>query len=549
MELSGKSYEDDAVNISISHGTSTTEGSRGLEEPGFWVEWEPSEPFDAVIFMVPLGSLASTRVRDAIPDKFKGDSTELEDVILACVEDGLLSLDTTLDLYSVLASSTRKKQWQQLAERRDLSVSMLATIVLARLGDVPAERRFCDSCLSSQGNRQLEYLDLIGQMPKSDTLLETTVALILAERIYRTQAPTGTTVLDIDRREGLIRSLFEYPPEKVTPYAPRLLKWAERTKRNGFKKALTEFLEHQEQKQNKLAAFLADKKALNATDSSGGTALLRASLAGDKTLLEQLLAHGAEVNAQNNYGWSALHSAVFNGHKSIVALLLTNNANVNLTTKDGRTPLLMSEQYTEIAQLLIEHGANVHARGNDGFTSMQFAASRGNTSLVSVLLSHKADINEGDNFGTTPLHQASGSISVSKAAIDFLLAHGANLEATRRDGMTPLHWAAAWGTKDTVAALLAHHANVNARGKDGKTPLHWALKKQELDSLSDVEQTRAIVTLLLCNNADINTKDNDRITPLAELTQRQNRYKQLNGHPSANYDDLIALLRKHGAKE
>jgi ankyrin repeat protein len=52
------------------------------------------------------------------------------------------------------------------------------------------------------------------------------------------------------------------------------------------------------------------------------------------------------------------------------------------------TPLIVNSQDLEVAQLLIEHGANVNARARDGFTPLINA---GTTELTRLLLEHGAD--------------------------------------------------------------------------------------------------------------------------------------------------------------
>ncbi|MBI3588780.1 ankyrin repeat domain-containing protein [Candidatus Micrarchaeota archaeon] len=52
----------------------------------------------------------------------------------------------------------------------------------------------------------------------------------------------------------------------------------------------------------------------------------------------QALEHGADVHAKNNDGQTPLHHATWNGHKETVELLLKHGANIHATDTDGRTP-------------------------------------------------------------------------------------------------------------------------------------------------------------------------------------------------------------------
>ena len=48
------------------------------------------------------------------------------------------------------------------------------------------------------------------------------------------------------------------------------------------------------------------------------------------------------INFTNQYGWAAIHKACFKGHLTIVKELIQSGANVNLKTNDGNTPILLA---------------------------------------------------------------------------------------------------------------------------------------------------------------------------------------------------------------
>ena len=56
-----------------------------------------------------------------------------------------------------------------------------------------------------------------------------------------------------------------------------------------------------------------------------------------------LLDHGAEVNLKDNNGWTPLHHAAWKGHTDVATLLIDRGADVNVKTIDGRTPLELAE--------------------------------------------------------------------------------------------------------------------------------------------------------------------------------------------------------------
>lgn len=76
----------------------------------------------------------------------------------------------------------------------------------------------------------------------------------------------------------------------------------------------------------------------------------------------------------------------------------------------GSTPLLVAAIFgrAEAAKLLIEKGANVNARSNDGATALHAAAFFCHTEIVKLVLSKGADVNAKNIRGDTPLDSVAG---------------------------------------------------------------------------------------------------------------------------------------------
>jgi len=133
------------------------------------------------------------------------------------------------------------------------------------------------------------------------------------------------------------------------------------------------------------------------------------------------------INAKNNDGWTPLHIAAANGKDDMAEMLLDHGADVNAKDNGGATPLLYAAMYgqKEVAQVLLDHGADVNAKTVGGMTPLHYAAMRGYTDLAELLLTHGADVNARDSsFGDTPLKWAMTSKESSPEMIDLLKAHG-----------------------------------------------------------------------------------------------------------------------------
>jgi len=107
---------------------------------------------------------------------------------------------------------------------------------------------------------------------------------------------------------------------------------------------------------------------VNAKGDDGMNAFIQATLgvlSGKVTTeaLGLLKSKGAKVNSslagKSASGWSALLFATVNGDKELVEYLILNGANVNHTSDEGQTALALArqEKYEEIVRLLKKHGA------------------------------------------------------------------------------------------------------------------------------------------------------------------------------------------------
>jgi ankyrin repeat protein len=151
-----------------------------------------------------------------------------------------------------------------------------------------------------------------------------------------------------------------------------------------------------------------------------------------------LLNHGADVNAQQDDLWTPLHLAVYNGQLEAAQILLEHNADVNAQNDFGEVPfhlvtLAYDKRYLpEMIQLLLDHGANMSARANDGWTTLHYSSSmnkrghhgfNGTIEGTHLLLKHGASIDAEDNEGKTPRQTALAARQDEIA--EFLLACGA----------------------------------------------------------------------------------------------------------------------------
>ncbi|XP_045782017.1 poly [ADP-ribose] polymerase tankyrase [Maniola jurtina] len=327
---------------------------------------------------------------------------------------------------------------------------------------------------------------------------------------------------------------------------------------------------------------------VNEKNKDGQTPLHVATENAHLDAMDLLLRHGAKVNACDGRGESALSLAARRDSAAACRLLLACGAHapdtradsddacsnaaalrlleaartgdvetartildarprlVNCRDVDGRhsTPLHFAAGYNRLplAQLLLQRGADVHAKDKGGLVPLHNACSYGHFEVTELLVSAGAGVNAADLWRFTPLHEAAAK---GKADIvRLLLKHGADPTRRNRDGLTPLQLVRA-GDSDTADALRGDAAlldaakrgdlarakklitpqNVNCRDSHGRnsTPLHLAAGYNNLE----------VAEALLEAGAAVSARDKGGLVPL---------------HNAASYGhvELAALLLRAG---
>ena len=241
------------------------------------------------------------------------------------------------------------------------------------------------------------------------------------------------------------------------------------------------------------SALATDKAMARAADAAGSTVLMHAAYAGTVEMMATLIDAGADVNAANDRRATALHWGITDPAK--VRLLLLKGANVNAKTVDGRTPLHLAATLpagTPIVEMLIEAGADLHARSIVGATPL-LASVAASLETTRLLLAKGADPNARNGLGATPLMNA--ALFGGAATVSLLLDAGADATIRTKRGETALANAANRGDLSSVKLLVGKGADVRNIDYRGYTPLMHAAYADD--------GTPELIQLLLSKGADV----------------------------------------------
>ncbi|KAF0690547.1 Aste57867_18063 [Aphanomyces stellatus] len=231
------------------------------------------------------------------------------------------------------------------------------------------------------------------------------------------------------------------------------------------------------------------------SDTDGNTPILIASKGGHAEAVEELLNHGAKVNDTNNDGNTALALAVMGGHAAAANTLLNHHANPNMGNREKKTPLyfavhggdlglvnallagrakvvdmqnespLLMARNAAMAKVLLDAGSDVNARDAMEYTLLAHACARGDVELAQVLLNHHANIELAGAKKATPLILAAqcGNYNL----VCKLLEAGADKSKAAHTGQTAADIAAMNGHNRIAQLLQSWRGEVNPMGDAG----------------------------------------------------------------------------------
>jgi ankyrin repeat protein len=198
---------------------------------------------------------------------------------------------------------------------------------------------------------------------------------------------------------------------------------------------------------------------------------VRTLIEADSTLLES--------RDETRFGKSPLHLACSELQVEIANYLIDQGANVNATYLYGSTPLIKAAEHDgneclDLIQRLINRGADINYVASYGFSALHMATYFGNQKIAGFLIEQGADLNVKGRHGTPmQLNIIYNYYNPDEEMLIFLVENGAKPQKYSF-GNNDLHLAAIKGYTNLVQAMVKHGADINAVNDYGHTPLYYA---------------------------------------------------------------------------
>ncbi|XP_064398066.1 ankyrin repeat domain-containing protein 27-like isoform X2 [Halichondria panicea] len=180
--------------------------------------------------------------------------------------------------------------------------------------------------------------------------------------------------------------------------------------------------------------------------------------------------------------------------RTLIDKQLDNSDRASVFSRDenGRTGLHHAARlgHSELASVLLEHGALPSATDHHSSTPLHLACQKGHQKVALILLGEVEKINAADNHGNTPLHLACSNGHEECVKALLFSKDQCRVDTTNNQGDSPLHNAARWGYASIVGVLLTHGASMTILNRRRESPQQCAQSVKVQELLSTVQTRR-----------------------------------------------------------
>ena len=211
--------------------------------------------------------------------------------------------------------------------------------------------------------------------------------------------------------------------------------------------------------------------------------------------VSELVEKGADINKRDDEGDTPLLFSIYNEDADLVKALIDNGADTQMTTSEGSTPLQLAVNYDANAIVLILLNSNAELGNTDGLLASALYNEM-NENTVLALIDYGVNLQEIDDNGENILATAIRH-KASVAVIRILLESGFSAEFYI-DGITAQAFAKQQGSGDIAKVLSQAKKGLSISNDIDMTPFLQDFIRIETDkTLADKKAAMAVVNLFI----------------------------------------------------
>lgn len=132
--------------------------------------------------------------------------------------------------------------------------------------------------------------------------------------------------------------------------------------------------------------FKRDPSVFTKTNEQGYSPLILAVYRGNNAVARYIAGHGAEIDGGSGMG-TALMAATVKGNRDMVQFLLEQKADPNLADANGNTALIYAAMFknAELVKMLLAHKADKTKKDGKGKTAFEYAVFSGDQATIALL--------------------------------------------------------------------------------------------------------------------------------------------------------------------
>ena len=216
---------------------------------------------------------------------------------------------------------------------------------------------------------------------------------------------------------------------------------------------------------------------INIQDEYGNNAVIKACRGtGNIDTVKWLTHQGLSPEYKNNKGFNAFLFAAFHGHLSVLKFFKEINVDIKVISPQGENALhtaCIGKGDINTIQWLLEQGFSPENKDNNGRNAFDYAAEKGNLSVLKFFKEINVDIKVISPQGENALHNAcigTGDINT----IQWLVDQGFSPEHKNNNGRNAFHYAAGGGNLSVLKFFKEINVDIKVISSQGENALHTA---------------------------------------------------------------------------